>query len=308
LARENGWSDLLSGVLTVTSYIGAEVSPRRAWSAAIESAEIARRAGLRDRLFIASGNAAYGGFTLGEWDSSTALLDELLADTDVPAGQRIWVLTNALIIRADRGEDVSGWMLEMDQLIGDSREDEMANAAQDARAHHAMACGDLAAAAGHWRTMTSDEPALIPWVHYQAARAALWDGKLDEVRTDMSLVEHSGLHSPVVDARLLTMRAWIAAVEGRTSEALALFQDALAAWRALELVWDEAMTGIDVVTLLDPTRPEVLAIADSTRTILQRVGASPYLGRLDDTLARTPSAPLPTDRSPAPNAVATMPS
>ena len=305
LARDNGWSDLLSGALTVTSAIAGEVSPRRAWSTAVESAEVARRTGRRDRLFISAGNAAYSGFLVGEWDASAALIDDLTSDTDAPPGQRIYVLTNALIIQVNRGDDVSDWMREMDELVAQARDEEMVTAARDARAHHAMSTGDFGAAADNWRMMATAEPALIPWANYQAGRAALWAGKLDEVASDVSLVEHSGLHSPVVDARLLTMHAWTSAVGGRASEAPGLFQEALAAWRALELVWDEAMTGIDVATLLDPTTPEVRAIADSTRTILQRLGASPYLARLDDALARTPTAPLPRDRSLAPNEVAT---
>ena len=189
------------------------------------------------------------------------------------------MLTNAIIIHVNRGEDVSDWMREMDELVGGVADGEMANAARDARAHHAMASGELALAAGHWRMMTKDEPALIPWAHYQAGRAALWDGKLDGVRADLSLVEHSGLHSPVVDARLLTMNAWIAAVDDRTAEALGLFQNALAAWRALDVVWDEAMTGIDVVTLLDATRSEVIAIANSKHSRAARCRAVPCTAR-----------------------------
>ena len=149
--------------------------------------------------------------------------------------------------------------------------------------------------------MTKDEPALIPWAHYQAGRAALWDGKLDGDRADLSLVEHSGIHSPVVDARLLTMNAWIAAVDDRTAEALDLLGAAAVGPEhdrgALDVVWDEAMTGIDVVTLLDATRSEVIAIANSTRNILVRLGAAPYLARLDEALAGTTTASVRPDKS-----------
>jgi hypothetical protein len=100
------------------------------------------------------------------------------------------------------------------------------------------------------------------------------------------------------------MRAWIAAVEGRTAEALRLFHDALAAWQALDLVWDQAMTGIDAVTLLDPTGAEVIAMANSTRTILERLGASPYIARLDEVVGRTPRKPAATERSVEPGGVA----
>jgi hypothetical protein len=134
--------------------------------------------------------------------------------------------------------------------------------------------------------MARVEAALGPWAHYQAARPALWEGKLDDVMADMAVIEGSGLHGPVVDARLLTLSAGVAALEGRSAEAVQRYSDALIAWRAVDMVWEEALTGLDSVTLLDPALPQVAAIGDSTRQILERLGARPYLDRLETVLAR----------------------
>jgi len=54
-------------------------------------------------------------------------------------------------------------------------------------------------------------------------------------------------------------------------------------------VWDEALTGIDMATLLDTAEPEVAAAIKSTRVILERLGARPYLERLDAAASRAPA-------------------
>ena len=47
------------------------------------------------------------------------------------------------------------------------------------------------------------------------------------------------------------------------------------------MAWDEALTGIDMVSVLDPALPEVAAVAASAREIVTRLGAKPYLARLE---------------------------
>src|SRR4029079_706232 len=64
--------------------------------------------------------------------------------------------------------------------------------------------------------------------------------------------------------------AGIAALDGRPANAAPLSREALREWRDFALAWDEALCGLDMVTLLDPTEPEVREIAESTRGILVR--------------------------------------
>ena len=82
------------------------------------------------------------------------------------------------------------------------------------------------------------------------------------------------------------MRAGVAALDGRSDEALALYREALRDWRDLGLAWDEALCGLDMALLLDPADPEVRAAADASRGILVRLGAAPFVARLDRALAR----------------------
>ena len=71
---------------------------------------------------------------------------------------------------------------------------------------------------------------------------------------------------------------------------MALYREALRGWRATHAVWDEALTGLDMALLLDPADPEVAAVIESTREILERLGAKPYLERLNAAAAQRPKA------------------
>jgi len=93
------------------------------------------------------------------------------------------------------------------------------------------------------------------------------------------------LDERIPEARRETLAAGIAAAEGRTADAMALYREALRNWRASRSGWDEALTGIDMAMLLDPADPEVAAVITSTRSILERLHARPYLERLASAVA-----------------------
>jgi hypothetical protein len=105
-------------------------------------------------------------------------------------------------------------------------------------------------------------------------------------RHDLAAVDAIGTHSATIQTDRTTIRAGIAALEEHWDEALALYRDALRAWRDLGLAWDEALAGLDMATLLDPADPEVRAAANSARVILVRLGAAPFVERLDAAMRR----------------------
>ena len=96
-----------------------------------------------------------------------------------------------------------------------------------------------------------------------------------------------GLHGPMVSARRTVVEAGIAVADGRPVEAVDLDRRALRGLRDLGCVWEEALVGIDMAILLDPADPEVRAAIESARDILVRLGARPYLDRLEAAVAGT---------------------
>jgi class 3 adenylate cyclase/tetratricopeptide (TPR) repeat protein len=296
LARSNGWDDVLTAALTVMSAMAPETDPRRGWAAVLEAADIARRAGRRDALVMAVGNVAYTSLQQGEWDIGLAQADPLAADPDVAAGQGVYLWSNTIIIHANRGDDVEASLAELDRLVKSAGEIELEAAAADAHANRALAMGDYKRAAENWRLIARIDPQQVSWGHYQAARCELWEGHIDALRADLEATTASGIHGPTHEARLLTMRAGVAVLEGREEEALHLYQASLDAWRAMGLVWDEALTGLDMVFALDPTLPEIRTVAESTSAILTRLRARPFLERLEAAMAARPSQAMVSER------------
>src|SRR5262249_46464797 len=89
---------------------------------------------------------------------------------------------------------------------------------------------------------------------------------------------------PVLDADRLRGRAGIAALEGRANEALAGYLEALRAYNQLDLPFEEAACAVDMaVTLpgIERESPAAAAAIASARETLARLGAAPWLARLD---------------------------
>jgi hypothetical protein len=111
---------------------------------------------------------------------------------------------------------------------------------------------------------------------------------------DLAALDASGVHGAAIEADRTTIRAGIAALDGRPAEALPLYREAIRVWRDLGLAWDEALCGLDMALLLDTSDPEVEA-AGSAREIFVRLGAAPFIAsrcrasRAAGTAARRPT-------------------
>jgi hypothetical protein len=92
------------------------------------------------------------------------------------------------------------------------------------------------------------------------------------------------------DAMRGTMEAGIAMLEGRPSDARRLYADALGRWQDLGLPTWLALCQLDIIETgaLEPA--ERRRAADEARGFLERVGARPFIERLDAALAREPAA------------------
>ena len=95
------------------------------------------------------------------------------------------------------------------------------------------------------------------------------------------------MRGPAIDARRSSIRAGLAALDGRGADALALYREGVRRFRDAGLPLDEALTAIEMATLLDPADPEVRAEAEAAREILTRLGATPLLRRLESAMGRS---------------------
>jgi len=92
------------------------------------------------------------------------------------------------------------------------------------------------------------------------------------------------------DAVRSTVEAGIAMLEGRTPDARRLYADVLTRWQDLGLPTWLALCQLDIIETgaLEPA--ERRRAADEARGFFERVGARPFIERLDAALAREPAA------------------
>ncbi len=263
----------------------------------------ARLLGRRSMMTVLLSNAAELALRTGDWAWALAESEAALGE-ELDAPDRAGLLDLEVAFRALRGEAVADLVDEIARLVGDSDDPRQLSMVASLHGIVAFAAGRLADARTAWRRVAELSVADLPSVLPAAARAALWDGDGAAARDDLAALDDSGFHGPAIQADRRTLRAGIAALEGRPADALALYREALRAWRDLGLAWDEALCGLDMATLLDPANSEVRAAAEAAREILVRLEAAPFIARLDAALARSSD---PAGQSAAPTTASATP-
>jgi class 3 adenylate cyclase/tetratricopeptide (TPR) repeat protein len=246
----------------------------------------ARRIGRRSMISVLLGNAASYALRTGDWAWALAQSEAALGE-EFDAPDRAALLWSEVVFRALRGEAVADQLDEVARLVGDSNDPRVLSLDAELDAYVAFAAGRLGDARTAWRRGVELQVGSLPAALPPAARVALWAGDGAAALDDLAALDVTGFHGPAVEADRRTIRAGIAALEGRSADALTLYREALRAWRDLGLAWDEALCGLDMATLLEPADPEVRAAAAAAREILVRLEAAPFIARLDAALARS---------------------
>jgi class 3 adenylate cyclase/tetratricopeptide (TPR) repeat protein len=285
LAEKHGLAYTLLRAVSNRAAMESSRDPRAALEIARTGLAAARRLGRRDPVVIE--NAAWAAVRVGEWAWGLHLVDEALAE-DFESADRAELLAIAVVFHAYLGHPTQELVAEVERLTEGATDPYRIANLDWARATVAFVEGRLVEARERWRRaiVLLAGPDALPL----PARAALWDRDAETVRADLAELDASGVHGPALEADRTTIRAGIAALEGRTADALALYREARRAWRDLGLPWDEALCGIDMAVVLDPTEPDVRAAAEAAREVLTRLGAKPFLERLEEAVQEQPSA------------------
>jgi len=283
LAEKHGLADTLTRAIGNRLATESHMDPRAALEIGRAGIAATRRLGYHGTLVI--GNAADAARRVGEWDWAVGVLGEAL-DEGFESSDLAELLVASIVFHAFRGEPTAEQVDALERLYEGATDVYRISYLEWSRAFVGFAAGRLADARERFRLGIDllGDSAGLPY----PARAALWDRNADGARTDLADLEASGIHGPALDADATTMRAGVAALEGRTADAIALYRNALRAWRDLGLAWDEALCGLDMALLLDPADPEVRDAAQAAREILVRLGARPFIDRLDAAVARAP--------------------
>ena len=129
-----------------------------------------------------------------------------------------------------------------------------------------------------------------------AGHAALLAGDLEAARGLRAELEATGIHGPAPDADRLALDAGIAALAGSADEAFALYRQAARSYQDLGLIWDEALAGLEMASVLGVESEAVRTIAAQTRATLEGLRALPVLALLDGVLSRPARPVSPTEQ------------
>ena len=248
-----------------------------------ENLAASQRLGRRDAT-MAYG-AAWVAIWCGDWDQALGVVAGF-AETGLEREDRANLLGLAVWIASWRGEAIADDLAELERLTEGLTDPAVASGLHETRAQVALAAGRLTEA--HDEALEAGRyAAAAPPNLRLAAHAALWARDTERSRAVANALEGSGTHGRVADLGRATVQAGLVALDGRHADALALYREALGGWHEIGLPMDEALTAIDMAMLLDPAEPEVRAAADRARETLARLGAKPFLERLETAMART---------------------
>ena len=198
-------------------------------------------------------------------------------------------LESTLEFGALRGEPVADLLEEVRRLAERSNDENVLATIASGEAFAAFGSGRFDEARAAWRRVAELSTEYRAFALVRAARLSVSIGDAAAANDELVHLEAAGLHGPAVDAGKLTIRAGIEALDGRPDNALRLYRDAIRQWHDLGLVWDEALCGIDMAMLLDPSTPDVQVAAEAARDILLRLEATPFVAQLEAAMARRPA-------------------
>ena len=227
-----------------------------------QAVALARRLGRRRQLVIALGNLAEPAVRLGDWDLVIAESDVVLTD-ELDEEDRVYVLGALVQIGSLRGEPVADEVAQIERVFADRQDPQSVAGMHDLRAVVAFGEGRFAEASAAWAREAELDQLNGPYALPYAARTALWSRDWAAVRADLAALDATGVHRPSLEACRAVIRAGLAAIDGQRTEALALYRDGLRVFQELGLVWDEALTAIDMLTVLGPDEPAAQAAAET---------------------------------------------
>src|SRR6185369_13517703 len=161
---------------------------------------------------------------------------------------------------------------EHERLITDQDTQQYSNLLA-ATAGAAFAAGRYRDAADGWRRSSDLNMTNTAGDLPQAARALLWSGDTDGVRSALATYEAPTIHGRVVDVHRRIIRAALTALDGDRDAAAAEYAAVLPELADLGLVYEQAQVVLDMVIVLGPDAAVVQGSLDDARAIIARLGA-----------------------------------
>jgi class 3 adenylate cyclase len=253
-----------------------------------EGLEYASRTGSAAYGFLMVGNGAVCALRVGEWAWARQLIDEWLAN-EVGSQAFSEHFADRAVFRALSGEDPQPDIAAAEERLAGAEDSQFQTYFHWAKAWAALANGEFDLATAEAVAAFDITRYFGPLVLPLAVRAALWRGDAETARQRLDELDQAfrGAQAATM-LDVTTLRAGLAAVNGRRAEAISGYREALNGWKQLGCGFEEALAAIDMATLLKPTEREMAEAAgllEDARQALVRMDAKALLARLDSAMA-----------------------
>jgi hypothetical protein len=251
--------------------------------------ELARRVGNRSLASWAGVAVRFGSYFLADgWDEALA---EGAADDGEDSGHgtgnpmdEIRRLGVAAFFLVARGESTDASLARLEVLSSEVSDPYGPSSVHCLRSDRALHAGDFGLACDEAVSAAEADPGVTVYLAL-AMRPALWGRDLARARQVADRLDADPSTELGVAAYRVAARAGIAALEGRTDDAITGFREALSRLRSEGSDFEVARISLDFVLLVGADHPATREAAAEARAIFERVRARPYLERLDAAVA-----------------------
>jgi hypothetical protein len=191
-----------------------------------------------------------------------------------------WLVAEAAWHRALLGIPVDKDLAQIDAGLQTLDDPQFVAFSHTVRSVAAWARGDEVAARAESLATIGEDASRSLLAYAMAGRHALLARDLAAARQDRDGLAALSPHSAHA-ARLRELEGGIAALEGRTAEALERFGEAIPVYEGLGLSLDIAIAGMVMLTVMDPAEPRVRAAGLEARARFAAIGAKPFVARMD---------------------------
>jgi class 3 adenylate cyclase/tetratricopeptide (TPR) repeat protein len=297
LTKRHGW--IAMELRATNNYSGAVIGDDAPKAIALlrDGIALGRRVGNLTMTTWLAGSLGYYGFWAGQgWDEAVALIDDVLTSIDEP-WERLRERTVVTVIEVTRGADPAPYLEELAHLATGITDPQILAGYHITLGEVSLVTGDGGGAYRAGLRAFEILPEFRVSAAPLAARGAILSGDHAGLRTVVGIVTDM----PNSEGTARAARAWIggavAAMDGDDEDAAAGFREAREILRETGHAFERARTVVDAATLLGAAHPDVARALPEARSILEGLGARPYLERLDRLVAQaSPAAVRPAEQ------------
>ena len=301
LAEHHGLlSEQLRAINNTSAMLIAD-DPTEALAVARSGIDLSRRLGIREWLPL-YGNATTSAFLSGDWDLGLTFYEELEPEQILPLAKVETQVASASIL-ALRGEmDAAVARLAKARAVTEQgpADTQVSANLSTAEGFIALAKGDLDTAFARGTAAGRITHIAVYWAIGcdLGARAALWMRDVDRATEALRALDEVPFRGAWIEAARATVRAGLAALEGRREDAVGGYQEAARRWRDQRWLPGLGFTQFEAALLLGPDEPLGQLAAQEAREVFTRLGATPLLERLETAVSRPAGPRAPSARRP----------